>query len=86
MFLIPIVAMLSGAAIVIGVSFSPLGRGLAKRLAGKSEDDPKLQGLIEAQEERLLVAEHTIERLEERLEFTEKLLEERPAPPAIEAP
>ena len=35
MFLVPIVFLMSGAAIV--VSFSPLGRGPATRLAGKAE-------------------------------------------------
>lgn len=80
-FLIPLVAVPSAAAVII--AFSPLGKALAARRRG-GEPDPALLQKMEEQESRLLLAEDEIEKLRERLEFTERLLA-APAdtPPAI---
>ena len=72
--MIPIVAVPSVAAVII--AFSPLGKALAAR-RGPSEPDPALVSKLEEQEHRLLMAEDEIEKLRERLEFTERLI----APP-----
>lgn len=70
-FLIPIVAVPSVAAVLI--AFSPLGKALAARRTG-GDPDPTLLSAMEEQGSRLLVAEDEIERLRERLDFTERLL------------
>lgn len=76
-FLIPIVALPSIAAVLI--AFSPMGKAIAaRRGGGGSEPDPELLRAVEEQGHRLLMAEDEIEKLRERLEFTERLLQ-RPA-------
>jgi len=76
-FLIPIVAVPSVAAVLI--AFSPLGKALASR-RGAPEHDPAILDAVEQQRHRLVLAEDEIEKLRERLEFTERLLE-APAEP-----
>ena len=71
-FLIPIVAVPSIAAVL--VAFSPLGKALAAR-RGPDLPDPALVDALEQQRVRLVAAEDEIERLREKLEFHERLLE-----------
>lgn len=85
-FLIPIVAVPSIAAVLI--AFSPLGKALAAR-RGSDQPDPALVDALEQQRARLVAAEDEIERLGERLEFHERLLEApkaRAAEPMPEPP
>jgi len=70
-FLIPIVAVPSIAAVLI--AFSPLGKALAGRRRA-ADPDPALLAALESQEARLVVAEDEIEKLREKLEFHERLL------------
>lgn len=76
-FLIPIVSVLTIGMIV---TFSPLGKVLAQRFSrsvGPGEDE--LLQVVEDQSARLDAAEDQIESLLERIDFTEKLLQDRPA-------
>ncbi len=75
-FLIPIVAVLSIASIFL--AHSPIAKALASR-ARVPEPDPELQAALEEQAARLMMAEDEIQRLSERLDFTERLLTDRPA-------
>jgi len=75
--LIPILAVPSMAAVLI--AFSPLGKALAAR-RGAADPDPSLLVKLDEQENRLIVAEDEIEKLRERVEFTERLLA-APVPP-----
>ena len=70
-FLIPIVAVPSIAAVLI--AFSPLGKALAAR-RGTVETDASLLEELKEQGDRLVLAEDEIEKLRERVEFTERLL------------
>ena len=76
-FLVPIVSVLTIGLIA---TFSPLGKALAERLsrsAGPREEE--LLQVVEDQSARLDAAEDQIESLLERIDFTEKLLQDRPA-------
>ena len=76
-FLIPIVTVLTIGMIV---TFSPLAKVLAQRLSrsvGPGEEE--LLQITKEQSARLDAAEDQIESLQERLDFTEKLLQDRPA-------
>lgn len=70
-FLIPIVAVPSIAAVLI--AFSPFGKALAAR-RGPAEPDPALLERVEEQGARLVMAEDELDKLRERLEFHERLL------------
>lgn len=70
-FLIPIIAVPSIAAVFI--AFSPLGKALAGR-RGNPEPDPALVDALEQQRHRLVLAEDEIEKLRERQDFMERLL------------
>ena len=74
-FLVPIVALPCVAAVII--AFSPLGRALAARLSGGQEQDPELLATFEEQANRLVIAEDAIDRLEQRVDFQERLLSGR---------
>lgn len=82
-FLVPIVALLSTAAVII--AHSPVAKTLARR-AGGGEPDAALQQAFHEQTARLTVAEDEIQKLSERLEFTERLIASRPAPHAVAGP
>ncbi len=79
-FLIPIVALLSTAAIFL--ANSPIAKALAKRAGGEVPDE-SLQQAFDEQAARLTMAEDEIEKLGERLDFTERLIAGRPAAPAL---
>ena len=77
-FLIPIVSVLTIGGVFL--AYSPLGRGLAERLGHSSGPREKeLFQVVEDQSARLAAAEDQIESLLERVDFTEKLLQDRPA-------
>ncbi len=75
--MIPIVGVLTTGAVI--VAFSPLGRGLAKRLSRSSgPEDEELLRVVREQSSRLAAAEDQIHSLQERIDFTEQLLQGRP--------
>ena len=77
-FMIPITGVLTTGAVII--AFSPLGRGLAKRLSrSSSAEDEELLKVVHEQSARLSAAEDQIHGLQERVDFTEKLLQGRPS-------
>lgn len=76
-FMIPIVGVLTTGAVII--AYSPLGRGLAQRLGSSSDaEDEELLRVVQEQSARLAAAEDQIHGLQERVDFTEKLLQGRP--------
>ena len=77
-FMIPIVGVLTTGAVIM--AYSPLGRGLAQRL-GRSDgpEDEELLRVVQEQSARLAAAEDQIHSLQERIDFTEKLLQGRPS-------
>lgn len=77
-FMIPIVGVLTTGAVII--AYSPLGRGLAQRLSRSSgSEDEELLMVVREQSARLAAAEDQIHSLQERVDFTEKLLQGRPS-------
>ena len=75
-FMIPIVGVLTTGAVI--VAFSPLGRGLAKRLSRSSgPEEEELLRVVQEQSARLAAAEDQIHGLQERIDFTEQLLQGR---------
>ena len=76
-FMIPIVSVLTIGAVI--TAFSPLGRGLAQRLSrSHGPEDEELLRVVHEQSARLAAAEDQIHSLQERIDFTEKLLQGRP--------
>ncbi len=75
-FIIPVVAILAGAATVI--ARGPIGQALARRIGGDvpSGDHHELQGEIDALVERLT-------DVEERMDFAERLLSKESPPRQI---
>ncbi|MEO8201183.1 MAG: hypothetical protein ABI679_11725 [Gemmatimonadota bacterium] len=70
-----VVIALSVAAIII--LRGPVGKALARRLEGGAQADQSLLHRLEDMEARLLSAEQTqarVEELEERVDFTERVL------------
>ena len=60
----------------VGMSFSPLGRALARRVAGEKltpEETPTLAEVEELREE-LGSVRHQLDEVHERLDFAERLL------------
>ena len=60
----------------VGMSFSPLGRALARRVAGETltpEETPTLAEVEELREE-LGSVRHQLDEVHERLDFAERLL------------
>ena len=74
-FLVQVVLVLSTAAIIL--ANSPIATALAKRASGDAQD-PSLREAFDEQAARLVVAEDEIEKLSERLQFTERLISARP--------
>jgi hypothetical protein len=71
--LLIVIAALTAAVIILW----PIMRALARRLEGKSGSDPALQAELEqlrAQIGDLDVLQHRVAELEERVDFTERLL------------
>ena len=76
-FMIPIVGVLTTGAVIM--AFSPLGRGIAERLKGSGgAGDEELRMVMQEQSARLAAAEDQIHSLQERIDFTEQLLQARP--------
>jgi len=75
-FLVPIVVIPSVLGFILAIG--PFRQALAKRLEGGSRHaGPEVEALERAfleQADRLSVAEHRVEQLEERLDFAERLL------------
>jgi hypothetical protein len=66
----------------------PVMRAFARRLEGKSAGDPTLHTEIEHLQQRLAEVDHLHQRvaeLEERIDFTERMLARSPAPAALPA-
>ncbi len=64
------IVFLFGGAAVVGISFSPLGRALADRIRGRSAGpvpDPQVY-------EELDQLRHELSELQERVDFTERML------------
>ena len=60
----------------VGMSFSPLGRALARRVAGERltpEETPTLAEVEDLREE-LASVRHQLDEVHERLDFAERLL------------
>ena len=84
-FMIPIVGVLTTGAVII--AYSPLGRGLAQRLGRSSDpEDEELLRVVHEQAARVTAAEDQIHSLQERVDFTEKLLQGRPSDTAQLSP
>ena len=65
----------------------PVMRALARRLDGKGATDPALQAEIEQLQHRLGevdVLHQRVAELEERIDFTERMLARAPAPAALQ--
>ncbi len=72
-------------AVVIGfvLVFYPLMRAFARRIEGRSRPDPALQDELEQIRARVGEVDglqHRVAELEERVDFTERMLAQRPAP------
>ena len=69
------IVFLFGGASLIGLSFTPLGRALADRIRhGSTPHAPESDPAIYDELERL---RHELGELQERVDFTERLLAER---------
>ena len=76
------IVFLFGGSTLAALAFSPVGRALAERIRGHApaaEHDPEL--LAEIQSLRIEVSE-----LQERVDFTERLLVQRPEPLGVNPP
>ena len=81
--LLPGFAMIAGAAIFYGVLRGPIGRGIAGLFTGDEPADEQLSHRMEQVEDRLaeLSGEHRrVAELEERVDFAERMLAQRPEP------
>ena len=75
------VFLVFGGATAVGLAFSPIGRALADRIChrgGLSEPDPPVQ-------EELARLRGDVAELQERLEFTERVLAQRKEPGRLPA-
>ncbi len=69
------VTMFGGGALV-GISFSPIGRAIARRLGGGKDEAAEGQALaeVDALREELQALRGEMGELQERLDFAERLL------------
>lgn len=73
--MVPIVIVPSVLAFVLAIG--PFRKALAERLAGKGRSVDALEQALLEQSDRLTLAEHRVEQLEERLDFAERLLSQQ---------
>jgi len=73
-FLVPIVLFLIMGA--VGMSFSPLGRAVARRLGGGKDEAAESQALaeVDALREEVQALRGDVGEVQERLDFAERLL------------
>lgn len=77
-YLVPIVVVPSLLAFILAIG--PFRKALAQRLSGTGAASAEVEALGESlaeQGHRLAAAERRVEQLEERLDFTERLLSQR---------
>ena len=70
------IILIFGGGTTILLSFSPVGRALAARIRGEvpvAQPDPELRADLEQ-------LRHDVADLQERLDFTERVLSQRPDP------
>jgi len=69
------VTMFGGGALV-GISFSPIGRAIARRLGGGKDEAAEAQALaeVDALREELQALRGEMGEMQERLDFAERLL------------
>jgi len=84
--LIPIFGMLTGLAICLGgiygfVRFSqgPVGQALARRIQGRSGGDPETSAEVARLRDEMDQLRRQLEETQERVDFAERLLSQRPA-------
>lgn len=76
--LIPIVLFIMMG--VVGVSFSPLGRAIGRRLGGGSEDGPAVDAMrnevaeLRAEVDEMLRRVEQLDDVQNRLDFAERML------------
>ena len=76
-FIVPVVAMLAFAAVII--ARGPIGKALARRLEGPTSD-----GELSALRSEMEVMSERVADLEERLDFTERLLSQERERPRLD--
>ena len=79
----PVFALLSGAGIFAALFFGPVGKALGKMLEGDSRpDEDQMMRLedVEARLAELSLEQQRVAELEDRLDFTERLLSQQGAP------
>jgi len=90
--LVPIAAMFTGLLITVAavwggvrVAHGPLGQALAHRLRGRS-GDAELSGEVAELREQVDLLRRQLEETQERMDFAERLLSQRPPTVAIPGP
>lgn len=91
--LVPIFGMLTGVAIILGgiyglvrLTQGPVGQALARRIQGRAANDPELAGDVAALREQVDELRRQLEETQERVDFAERLLSQRPPAAGIPGP
>ncbi len=68
--------ILFGGGTLVGISFSPIGRAIARRMGGGKDEAAEGQALaeVDALREELGAVKTEVGELQERLDFAERLL------------
>jgi hypothetical protein len=91
--LVPLAGMLTGLLITVAaiwgavrVAHGPLGQALARRLHGRGAPDPELAGEVAELREQVAALRRDLEETQERVDFAERLLSQRPPAAGIPGP
>ena len=85
----PVFAAIAAGAVLVTLFRGPIGRSIAKMLEGQQASDDQLVARVEQLEDRLAeigMDQLRVAELEERLDFTERLLSQREQVPALKRP
>lgn len=88
--LIPLGGMLTGLLITVAgiwggvrIAQGPLGQAVAHRLRGRGSDSAELGGEVAELREQVDLLRRQLEETQERMDFAERLLSQRPPPVAV---